>query len=76
MDLPKVIRDLYAQKESLTRVISLLEELQGSGGDARPALIGARRGRKSMGSKEREEVSARMKKYWASRRKEQHPATD
>jgi hypothetical protein len=29
----------------------------------------SKRGRKSMGSDEREEVSLRMKKYWASRRK-------
>jgi hypothetical protein len=28
-----------------------------------------RRGRKSMSSKERQEVSERMKKYWDSRRK-------
>jgi hypothetical protein len=76
MDLNKVIRDLYAQKESLTRAISMLEELQGSSGGASPPRMGSRRGRKSMGLKERQEVSARMKKYWASRRKGRHPGTD
>jgi hypothetical protein len=70
MDLYKAIQDLYAEKEKLERVIASLEELQRSSG-AIPALDkpAKRRGRKSMSSQERQEVSQRMKKYWESRRK-------
>ena len=70
MDLYKAIQDLYAEKEKLERVIASLEELQRNAGSLPlPPGGGKRRGRKSMGSKEREEVSERMKRYWASRRK-------
>lgn len=70
MDLYKVIQDLYAEKEKLERVIASLEELQKTAGTL-PQIPQAsnRRGRKSMNSNERQEVSERMKKYWASRRK-------
>jgi hypothetical protein len=71
MDLYKAIQDLYAEKEKLERVIASLEELQRNVGDAPVvAKIAGRRGRKSMGSKERREVSERMKRYWAGRREE------
>jgi hypothetical protein len=75
MDLYKAIQDLYAEKEKLERVIASLEELQRAA-ESVPELKaeGKRRGRKSMGSKERQEVSARMKKYWDSRRKKQQSA--
>ena len=71
MDLFKAIQELYAEKERLERVIASLEELQRSAG-AVPALAEGvkRRGRKFMDPKERQEVSDRMKKYWAARRKE------
>ena len=70
MDLYKAIQDLYAEKEKLERVIASLEELQraAEAASATPAGGGKRRGRKSMGSKERQEVSERMKKYWEGRR--------
>jgi hypothetical protein len=70
MDLYKAIQDLYAEKEKLERVITSLEELQQAAGSV-SAVSGTRkrRGRKSMDAKERQEVSERMKKYWASRRK-------
>jgi len=72
MDLYKAIQDLYAEKEKLERVIASLEELQRAAEAAPPPGEGAkRRGRKSMGSKERQEVSERMKRYWQSRRKTQ-----
>jgi hypothetical protein len=76
MDLYKAIQDLYAEKEKLERVIASLEELQRAA-EAAPqpkAEGGKRRGRKSMGSKERQEVSERMKKYWENRRKKQAKA--
>jgi hypothetical protein len=69
MDLLKSIRELHAEKEKLERVIASLEELQRGAGEL-PELPGAkgRRGRKEMSARERQEVSERMKKYWASRR--------
>jgi hypothetical protein len=69
MDLYKAIQDLYAEKEKLERVIASLEELQRTAGSL-PALPKPvkRRGRKSMNSSERQEVSERMRKYWAGRR--------
>ena len=71
MDLYKAIQDLYAEKEKLERVIASLEELQRSAGalPVAPKPV-KRRGRKSMSSKERQEVSERMKKYWESRRQQ------
>ena len=71
MDLYKAIQDLYAEKEKLERVIASLEDLQRAAGGGIPPMpkSGKRRGRKSMDAKERQEVSERMKKYWANRRK-------
>jgi hypothetical protein len=43
----------------------------GPEGEVRVRRPGKRRGRKSMDEKAREEVSARMKRYWARRRAEQ-----
>ena len=77
MDLYKAIQDLYAEKEKLERIIASLEELQRAAGPLpvwpKPAK---RRGRKSMNPSERQEVSERMRKYWASRRqpKQQEPS--
>ena len=68
MDLYDAIQKLYAEKESLMRAISALEALQGSAAGAAAAGHRSKRGRKSMNSDERQEVSLRMKKYWASRR--------
>ena len=77
MDLYKAIQDLYAEKEKLERVIASLEELQRTAGSL-PVLPkpAKRRGRKSMNPSERQEVSERMRKYWASRRqsKQQEPS--
>jgi hypothetical protein len=67
MDLFKTIAELHVEKEKLDRVIASMEELHHSK-SGHTALGGrSRRGRKSMGAKERLEVSARMKRYWASR---------
>jgi hypothetical protein len=74
MDLDKAIQDLYAEKEKLERVIASLEELQRTAGSL-PVLPNPakRRGRKSMNAAERQEVSERMSKYWASRRQPKPP---
>lgn len=73
MDLYKAIRQLYEERERLDRVIASLEELrqaaEGSIAPDRPEPAPKRRGRKAMSAEERREVSARMKEYWANRRK-------
>jgi len=69
MDLQKTLQALYAEKEKLERAIASLEELMRAGPALR-APSGKRRGRKSMDPAEREEVSRRMKKYWAGRRQQ------
>jgi hypothetical protein len=65
MDLNKAIRDLHAELEALNELIAALEEFESTGTLPAPR----RRGRKSMGAQERKDVSERMKKYWAARRK-------
>jgi hypothetical protein len=67
MDVRETIHLLKIEKERLEHAIALLEELQGGGGHL-PEITPKRRGRKSMSPEERMEVSARMKKHWASRR--------
>ena len=77
MDLTAIIRDLYAEREKLDCAISELEKVQqstptegplSSVDSARsPSIL--RRGRKSMGEAERQEVSKRIKEYWSKRRK-------
>jgi hypothetical protein len=69
MDLFEAIQKLYAEKESLLRAIAALEALQGAE-HGTIMVTRSKRGRKSMNPEEREEVSLRMKKYWASRRTE------
>jgi hypothetical protein len=70
MDLHKTIQDFYAEKEMLERVIASLEDLLRTAGSGIPSMqkCGARRGRKSMGADERQEVAARMRRYWEGRR--------
>ena len=67
MDLQKAIRDLYEEKERIDEVIASLEQYLRTNGAVSPKR---KRGRKSMGPEERQEVSARMRSYWASRRTE------
>lgn len=65
MDLNKAIRDLYEELRKLNEVIDSLEQFESTGTLPAPK----RRGRKSMDENERQIVSDRMKKYWATRRK-------
>jgi hypothetical protein len=69
MNLDGAIQELYTEKRTLERVIASLEELHRTP-DALPTLVRSvkRRGRKFMGPQERQEVSERMRKYWAARR--------
>jgi hypothetical protein len=70
MDVREALQQLYAEKERLEEVIASLELLLGNSEGDSPAK-GSRRGRKSMSAEERQKVSERMKKYWASRRPNQ-----
>jgi hypothetical protein len=64
MDLTKTIEELLREKEKLERVIASLEELTVTGVVPRAEP----RGRKFMSLAERQEVSARMTRYWKNRR--------
>ncbi len=67
MNLEETIQRLRAEVDVLERVIKTLEELQ-CNSLLLPKPPPKRRGRKSMNPAERQEVSERMRKYWASRR--------
>ena len=68
MDLRRALGELYAQRERLLTAIAKLEALADSNREGGPARR-SNRGRKSMGAAERREVSERMRKYWATRRR-------
>jgi hypothetical protein len=67
MDLQKLIDELHFQKTRLDHAIAELEQLQADRGGSRDVVPLKRRGRKSMGLKERKQVSERMKTYWATK---------
>jgi hypothetical protein len=70
MDLTETIRRLRKERQELNAMILGLEQLRDRE-RARavvPRPAAGRRGRKSMGDGERQEVSQRMKAYWAMRR--------
>jgi hypothetical protein len=74
MDFAGLLRELRARKEKVERAIRLFQELQElEDGSSSPPVETARpkrRGRRNMDSEERRQVSARMKRYWASRKGE------
>jgi hypothetical protein len=67
VDLHAAIQSLRAELARVDQTISALEDLKEGAGapDAKPHL---KRGRKAMNREERQEVSARMRRYWAQRR--------
>jgi hypothetical protein len=67
MDLYRIIRELVEERDRLQRIINSLEGMNSAGHSQTPSK-GKRRGRKSMDTAAREEVSERMKRYWARRR--------
>jgi hypothetical protein len=67
MDLYRIIRELVQERDRLQRIIESLEQMDPAG-RTEPRPQAKRRGRKSMDRAAREEVSARMKRYWAQRR--------
>ena len=66
MDFWEALRELQRERDSLTAVIRTLEGLVERD---EPGVSKSRRGRKNMLPAERAEVSTRMKKYWAARRR-------
>ena len=70
MDLMATIQSLRRERARLDKTIAALEAFKP--GDAPiAAKLHARRGRKSMGPEEREQVGERIRRYWAARRSEQ-----
>lgn len=71
MNYDDTIAALREKADVLRRAAAVLEELQ-SGALSIPGQAPAtkRRGRKSMPPAERQQVSERMKRYWAKRRRE------
>jgi hypothetical protein len=71
MDLEPTIRMLKIELERVAAAIVQLEQLQNANGNGSGTMTNpkSKRGRKSMDSEERRQVSERMKKYWASRPK-------
>jgi hypothetical protein len=70
MDLDKVIAKLQSERAKLDEIIASLEQLRRSGADVPKEVVKKRRGRKFMNEEDRREVSERMRKYWAARRKQ------
>ncbi len=65
MDVYKALRELHEEKSRLDSAINALEARMKTISSPSPK---GRRGRRSMSAAEREEVSKRMSRYWASRR--------
>ena len=69
MDRYKIIRELYEERKHLTQVIRALESLTYEEGLLAEEELSQRPKRRRMSQRQRLEVSLRMKKYWAARRK-------
>jgi len=65
IDLENVLEQLRRRKELVEQAIAQLEGLIAA---TKAPGDRDRRGRKSMGEAERQQVSSRMKTYWAKRR--------
>ena len=70
MDVVAVIQGFRAEVEEIKQAIACLEQLRDGRKSTQIASLKVRdpRGRKSMSPAERQEVSVRMRKYWASLR--------
>ena len=66
MDYSAAINALRVELEKINHAIAQLESLVSQG----TAQLPKRRGRKAMGEAERKQVSERMTRYWAKRRKQ------
>ena len=68
-DIDKLLAELRAERDKIDLAIQLFSEMQGAFA-ARSFSSRKRRGRKGMSSEERQQVSVRMRHYWAQRRRE------
>ncbi len=75
MDVQKALRELYAEKKRLDSIINTLESKLKARVHQMPQKT-SRRGRRSMSSAERQEVSRRMTNYWAAKRADKNPRND
>ena len=62
------IRELRVELEEIDRTIAALELLAPAAGVGAAPAPGRKRGRKGMNPEERQQVSERIKRYWAQRR--------
>jgi hypothetical protein len=69
MDLTQILAQLYAQRDRVRQVIAILEQFQQEKNTA--VLAHKKRGRKSMGTEERNVVAERMKTFWANKRQQE-----
>jgi hypothetical protein len=67
MRYTRIISELKSEIGKLDEVIETLESIALKYGESRPATTP---GRTSMGTEERSQVSARMKKYWSDKKAE------
>jgi hypothetical protein len=68
MDVYRIIRELVVERDRLQRIIESLEEMVPNVREQARRPETKRRGRKSMDRAARDEVSERMKRYWAQRK--------
>ncbi len=73
MDLYRIIFELVQERNRIQRIIDSLEKASVG---KHPPVARKRRGRKTMDRAAREEVSERMKRYWAKRRAGQNDPPD
>ncbi len=73
MDLYRIILELVQERNRIQRII---ESLENASRAEQPPAPRKRRGRKTMDRAAREEVSERMKRYWAKRRAGQNGPPD
>jgi len=72
MNLSKTIAELYEERMKLDMVIASLQQFGESSSSTTQNI--SRRGRKFMSQQERQEVSERMRRYWAGRKAAQQLA--
>jgi hypothetical protein len=76
VDLNEHIQELRRMLDKIKATIAALEAIQESWPSDLAPIGRSNRGRKFMAAEEREEVSARMKRYWAGRRQASKGAQD
>jgi hypothetical protein len=68
LDLHRTIQELHAERRRVIQLINAVEEIAQCYSLPAGEKDVRRRGRKSMSAAERQQVSDRMRKYWAMRR--------